>query len=125
MLTLDRGGRARKVFIWTLLAAWSVFAMHTTARKSFAQEADKATDTAAPKADAPAAPAAAAPAREGGDSIFLWIIKVSGLIGLLILCLSIYFVATISRLFIEMRPVVAMPPEIIARCEALLEQRDF
>ena len=39
--------------------------------------------------------------------------------------MSIYFVATISRLFIEMRPVVAMPPEIIARCEALLEQRDF
>ena len=47
------------------------------------------------------------------------------MIGLVILCLSIYFIATVSRLFLEMRPVIAMPPEIIARCEALLEQRDF
>jgi biopolymer transport protein ExbB len=39
--------------------------------------------------------------------------------------LSIYFVATVSRLFLEMRPIIAMPPEIIARCEALLDQRDF
>ena len=130
MLTLERTGRARKALIWTLLAVWAVFAMQTAPRRSFAQDADKAaTDKAPEKAAEPAAAAGggdkAAPAKEPEDSIFLWVIKVSGLIGLVILCLSIYFVATISRLFIEMRPVVAMPPEIIARCEALLEQRDF
>ena len=55
----------------------------------------------------------------------MWFIKTSGFIGLVILILSIYFVATVSRLFLEMRPMIAMPPEVIARCEALLEQRDF
>ena len=42
-----------------------------------------------------------------------------------ILILSIYFVQLAARLFIELKPNIAMPPEIIARCEALLEQRDF
>ena len=133
MLTLERTGRARTALIWTLLAVWAVLVMQSAPRQTFAQDADKTPDKAADKAPdkapekaaEPAAPAEkAAPAKEP-DSVFLWVIKVSGLIGLVILCLSIYFVATISRLFIEMRPVVAMPPEIIARCEALLEQRDF
>ena len=130
MLTLERTGRARKALIWTLLAVWALLAMQTAPRRSFAQDADKAaTDKAPEKAAEPAAAAGAAtrprPPEEPEDSIFLWVIRVSGLIGLVILCLSIYFVATVGRLFIEMRPVVAMPPEIIARCEALLEQRDF
>ena len=42
-----------------------------------------------------------------------------------ILCLSVYFVATCARLFMELRPETAMPPEILSRCEAMLEQRDF
>jgi biopolymer transport protein ExbB len=123
MLTLDRASRARKAFLWTLLAVWAVLAMHTAPRQTFAQDADKSAEKATEKA-ADAAPTEKAPVKES-ESVFLWVIKVSGFIGLFILCLSIYFVATISRLFIEMRPVVAMPPEIIARCEALLEQRDF
>jgi len=55
----------------------------------------------------------------------VWVIECSGLIGLVILILSVYFVATVSRLFMELRTVTAMPPEILAHCEALLEQRDF
>jgi len=130
MLTLERTGRARKALIWTLLAAWTLLAMQTAPRRSFAQDADKATEKAADKATEkaaePAAPAGEKPAGNAqGESYFMWIMRVSGPIGLLILCLSIYFVATVSRLFIEMRPVIAIPPEIIARCEALLEQRDF
>ena len=77
-----------------------------------------------------AAPAAGA---EGGQdaapkppkSRFLWFIYSSGLIGLFILCLSIYFVATVIRLFIELRTVVAMPPEDLAQCEHLLTARDY
>ena len=52
-------------------------------------------------------------------------IKTSGLIGLVILCLSVYFIATVSRMFMELRMVTAMPPEVLAHCEAMLEQRDF
>jgi biopolymer transport protein ExbB len=47
------------------------------------------------------------------------------LIGALILGLSIYFVATVIRLFIELRPEVAMPPEEVAQCEQLQQARDY
>ena len=74
-------------------------------------------------ADAPAAEGGAAP--HAPKSRFLWFIYSSGLIGLFILCLSIYFVATVIRLFIELRPVVAMPPEEVAQCEQLLQERNY
>ena len=94
-----------------------------------------------PRAAAQEEPAAAeAPAAaEGGEAVaaggeepkpaqksrFMWFIKSSGLIGLGILILSIYFVATVIRLFIELRLTVAMPPEEIAAAETLLQSRDY
>jgi biopolymer transport protein ExbB len=94
-----------------------------------------AAQEAAPEgAAAEAAPAAAAPAAahapaEGGHapqkSRFLWVVYSSGVIGFFILCLSIYFVATVIRLFIELRPEVAMPPEEVAQCDQLLQARDY
>ena len=39
--------------------------------------------------------------------------------------LSVYFVATVARMFMELRPETAMPPEVLSQCEAMLEQRDF
>ena len=79
---------------------------------------------------APAEPAAdAAPAGEAAPkqtkSRFMWFIESSGLIGLGILILSIYFVATVIRLFIELRVPVAMPPEEVAQAESLLQARDY
>ena len=59
------------------------------------------------------------------ESFFMWVVKTSGPIGFVILCLSIYFVATVARMFYELRPQIAMPPEIVGECERLLEQRDF
>ena len=59
------------------------------------------------------------------ESIFWWFLRCSGLIGAFILVLSVWFVATIARMFMELRPVTAMPPEVLSRCEAMLEQRDF
>jgi len=95
-------------------------------RIAAAQEPDAAAE-AAPAAAAPAA-APAAPA-EGGHtppkSRFLWVVYSSGVIGLFILCLSIYFVATVIRLFIELRPEVAMPPEEVAQADQLLQSRDY
>jgi biopolymer transport protein ExbB len=128
MLTLNAPGRARKFLNLALLVVWTMVVVQIAARPSFAQEAAKTAASEKAADSTPAAPAGApekTAAPEKTESYFFWLIRVSGLIGLLILCLSIYFVATISRLFIEMRPVVAMPPEVIARCEALLEQRDF
>ena len=72
-------------------------------------------------------------AEEGGaektgapqQSWFSWFIECSGLIGLIILICSIYFVALVARMFVDLRMQTAMPPEVIAQCEAMLEQRDF
>ncbi|MGO9113508.1 MAG: MotA/TolQ/ExbB proton channel family protein [Thermoguttaceae bacterium] len=59
------------------------------------------------------------------QSVFAWFIECSGFIGLIILILSVYFVALVARMFLDLRMQTAMPPEIIAQCEAMLEQRDF
>jgi biopolymer transport protein ExbB len=78
------------------------------------------------QAAAAAAPATTTAAEaKAGESVFIWVIRNSGLIGLAILILSIYFVATVARQFVELRPETAMPPEVLAQCEAMLEQRDF
>ena len=73
----------------------SVVVINTTSQHSFADD-DKAaasdssgtTTTEAPK-----------------KSFLVWVIETSGLIGLVILCLSVYFVATVSRMFMELRMV--------------------
>jgi biopolymer transport protein ExbB len=76
-------------------------------------------------------PAAAASDGEKKDdavpqrSFLAWVIHCSGFIGFVILLLSIYFVSTVGRMFWEMRPEIAAPPEITQQCEAMLEQRDF
>ena len=76
--------------------------------------------------DQPAGAAGGAEApRAPTKSRFLWVVYSSGLIGAVILALSIYFVATVIRLFIELRPEVAMPPEEVAQCEQLLQARDY
>jgi len=130
MLNLDRNrsapsiGGKKRTLVWLILIAWTalVFALPTP-RRAVAQDAT-ATTTTAP-APAPADAGKDAAPQKQQETYFMWFIRSCGIIGLLILALSIYFVATVSRLFLEMRPLIAMPPEIIARCEALLEQRDF
>jgi biopolymer transport protein ExbB len=131
---------------WLLLAvllctAWAVVVVP---RHVLAQDKNKAApaakdDKPAPKDDKPAAdaekPAAeeqrpAAQEGESGktvetESFLWWVIKWSGVIGLVILLLSVYFVSTVARLFWEMRVEVAAPPELVLQCESLLEQRDF
>ena len=58
-------------------------------------------------------------------SYFWWFIESSGFIGLVILILSMYFVSTVGRLFIEMRPQVAMPPELVEQTNEMLQRRQF
>lgn len=55
----------------------------------------------------------------------MWVCRSSGLIGLFIVLLSMYFVATVIQLFIQFRVDVMAPPAIVAECENLLGQRDF
>ena len=53
------------------------------------------------------------------------IIHASGLIGLFILGLSIYFVSLVIRLFLEMRQEICIPADLVARTQDLIKARDF
>jgi biopolymer transport protein ExbB len=56
---------------------------------------------------------------------FIWVVESSGFIGFVIVCCSGYFVATVIKLFMKMKPEVAAPPALIASCEEKLQARDF
>lgn len=70
-------------------------------------------------------------AQEGGGethqtkSYFWWFIESSGAIGGVILLLSMYFVSAVGRLFIELRPQVAAPPELVEQTNEMLQRRQF
>jgi biopolymer transport protein ExbB len=84
-------------------------------------------EAAAPATEAPAAaPGAPAPAAEPpSQNSLMWLIHTSGWIGAIILLISFYFVAKVSQCFIELRPQVMMPPELIPEWDQLLAKRDY
>jgi biopolymer transport protein ExbB len=117
-------------WMWlALLAAYCVVILPSpfiAAQDPPAAEAPAAAapPAAAPAADAPAADApAAAPAPES-TNMLEWIIETSGWIGAILLALSIYFVATVVRMFLELRSSVTLPLEVVEECENLLKGRD-
>ena len=59
------------------------------------------------------------------QSALMWIIHTSGWIGALLLIISIYFIANVMQLFMELRAAIVMPPQLIEQCEDLLAKRDF
>ncbi len=66
--------------------------------------------------------AAPSPAPADVTHVLTWLIKVSGWIGLLILCLSFYFVAVVVQQFLELRPTVVAPPEVLEECDRLIQE---
>lgn len=115
------------ILLMGLLSLGSFAAIATfDAPQAVAQDAEPAAEAG------DAAPAAGGEEHvpEGGGghqhtSTFWWFIYSSGVIGLFILILSIYFIATVVRLFIELRMTVAAPPEEVAQCEQLLAEKNF
>jgi biopolymer transport protein ExbB len=93
--------------------------------RASAQEGEPAP-AVAPAAAPAAAPAGEQPAAHSPPKSKLWwFIETSGLIGAVILVLSIYFIATVSRLFVEMRMSEEMPAEIVSEANVLLEKKDY
>ncbi|MSR56378.1 MAG: MotA/TolQ/ExbB proton channel family protein [Planctomycetaceae bacterium] len=84
---------------------------------------EDSSDVAAP--GAPAAKADGEKPPEASQNMLVWLIETSGMIGLVLLILSLYFVATVVRMFMELRPEVAAPPDVIQDCEALLKNKDY
>ena len=93
-----------------------------------AEEAPK-KDEAPKAADAPAA--AAAPKTDGGvtppkqRNMLQWAIDASGPIGGVLLCISIYFVAVVIRLFMELRVSEAVPHPLVERLDTAIKERKF
>ena len=116
--------------LWFVLAAMlCLLAGSSTASRQLA-----AQDDAEPAVEAPAAePAGVEQIGDGKiaertkekQSTLAWIVHTSGLIGLFLLILSIYFVSTVIRLFLELRPQVVAPAELVEECEDLLQKRQF
>jgi len=109
------------VWSWAILLA--VFSAQLgSPAAAFAQDA-AATDNAAAPAAAATPDATDAPAPN--QSALMWLIQTSGWIGGVLLLMSFFFVARIVECFIELRPQVIMPPELIQEWEELLPKRDF
>lgn len=85
-------------------------------------EGEKPADEAKP---AEGGKPAESKAKAEPENALIWIIRMSGLIGAVLLCLSIYFVATIIKLFFEFRSDVAAPPDLVEKCEQLIKARDY
>ncbi|QDV33158.1 MotA/TolQ/ExbB proton channel family protein [Tautonia plasticadhaerens] len=74
-------------------------------------------------ADSDASTTAATPTRT--KSGLQWFIESSGLIGLLIIFLSIFMVAMIIRLFLEFRLKEAVPPQLVDILDAAIREKKF
>lgn len=115
--------------LWVLMITSIVFAFHWATPSPVRAQADDEPDAGAEED----AGGKAKKAKEGGGAaaapeeknFLMWIIEVSGLIGLVLLLLSIYFVATVVRMFMELRPEVFTPLEVLEEGEKLLQARDF
>ncbi len=73
-------------------------------------------------AEGAAKPKAEAPQQK---SALMWVIYTSGWIGAFLLAISIYFIATVMQLFMELRAPVVAPTDLMEECESLLAKRDF
>jgi len=79
------------------------------------------TDSHAAAASGHPAPATPKPTK----SSLTWLIETSGWIGAFLLVISLMFVATVMRLFLELREPLIAPRELIQECETLLAKRDY
>jgi len=115
-----------------LMIVLVIFAVNSaTAPQSFAaddEEGDAETEAPAkPEKGAAKGGEGAAPAAEaaGDENFLIWVAKTSGVIGAILLALSIYFVAVVARMFMELRPEVLTPLDVLEDCEKFLQARDF
>jgi biopolymer transport protein ExbB len=115
--------------LWGLMIFSLIFAFHCSTvpqARAEGEEDAAADDVEQPNVKAPKkGPGAAAPAEGETQNFLSWIVEVSGWIGLVLLLLSIYFVATVVRMFMELRPEIFTPLEALEEGEKLLQARDF
>jgi len=74
--------------------------------------------------NAPAAPAAGTAPPEK-KNLLQWAWEASGIIGLVLLIISIYMTALVIRLFMEMRLTEVVPPALVEKLETSIKDRKF
>lgn len=119
MSELNGAKRGSCWWLLLLVMTWGVFCVATAPVPVIAQEKDKKEAAAKEGGEGEAAP------KKEEDNFLVWVAKTSGLIGLFLLILSIWFVSIVVRLFFELRMEVAAPPEVLEDCEELLKAKDF
>jgi biopolymer transport protein ExbB len=132
VLSGSEGSRFRRAGAWgAFLALALAYLGLMPAPGALAQDAKDAAK-AEPAAEAPAAAPAAADAGGAPDTakkptrnLLQWAIDASGPIGLFLLGLSVYFVALIIKLFLELRVSEAVPAELVEKLETAIKDKKF
>ena len=88
-------------------------------------EAEEEVEKPAPKKGKKAEDKAPAAEGHSQENVVIWILRISGAIGAFIILLSFYFIALVSRLFIDLRSIVAMPPDLMEDIKQKMEKRDY
>lgn len=117
-------GTLRQLAFFLAVFAW-MSVLWTAFPSSISAQEDEKPAAAAEGGAAGGGAQAKAKAPPGFLDNIWWLIHTSGFIGLIIFACSVYFIATVSRLFVELRPEVASPPQVVEGCKQLLEKRDF
>lgn len=112
------------------LASWLLLiGVLSVAGTAFAQEEEATTEEPAAKADAADSGTTEGEAQTEdapeSQSMLMWLIETSGLIGGIILVISIFFVHRVVTLFLEFKPEIMSPPDLVEQIEGMLAKRDF
>jgi biopolymer transport protein ExbB len=118
----------RRLNLWLLLSLLVLTVSYRV--PAFAQEKgeDAAAEKAAPEEtteSTEAAPAAEKTEAPKSQNTLWWIIHTSGWIGAVLLVISVYFLAVVVQMFLELREQVLVPPGLVEECNSLLAKRDF
>lgn len=128
----DRSKRLAWMVLLLALMAGAIESLWLAAPAVVAQEPEPAAaeEMAAEEPEAPVKAAAkkddkaAAPAHEEPGFV-MWVIETGGAIGIFIFLLMGYFVATSIKLFLELQPQVAMPPDLMEDIKQKMEKKDY
>ena len=128
----DRSKRLAWMVLLLALMAGAIESLWLATPIVFAQEPDAAAEEdmaaeekpAAKKGGAKKDDKAAAPVHEEPGFV-MWVIETGGAIGIFIFLLMGYFVATSIKLFLELQPQVAMPPDLMEDIKQKMEKKDY
>lgn len=127
----DRSKRLAWMVLLLALMAGVVESLWLAAPAVVAQEAEPAAEEEMAAEDKPAAKKGGAKKDEKAAAVHeepgfvMWVIETGGAIGIFIFLLMGYFVATSIKLFLELQPQVAMPPDLMEDIKQKMEKKDY